>query len=189
MAFLLGPSRPRQDLARGRRMLPLDQEVALNKNGDQPMKLYLPVILVYKCGDVSRLLPSEFFKRRSAAGNGNILFSDGANKLFDVDAIIDRTGTYFKVEEVTKHANFMCWFSVVWDFVKTESRLLPGEKLTVGELLDRAENWKNVAARMLRKFLSQQDQAALFDEAMFRRAWEHSYVKLPQEDWEKEFNL
>lgn len=41
----------------------------------------------------------------------------------------------------------------------------------------------------MRKFLNQQNSDTLFDEAMFRKLWEHTYVKLPEADWHREFEL
>lgn len=98
-------------------------------------------------------------------------------------AIIDYEGNIYFITPIKINNSWLSGISKICDLVTMECILSEGQPVTVGELLEMAKAWKNNHARMLRKFLVSQDPKAIFDSTIFRKAWEHSYIKLPEDEW------
>lgn len=153
--------------------------------------IHLPVMIVYCGHELVKTRPDEF---RSVlgfrpSGGGHLLCSDASLPHMKVTHLLDRRGFFHKVTPLKKRRAFLSWFARVWDFTKMECAIETIGPVEVGELLAEAKKWKNTSGQRLRRFLAKQDPEAVFDEAMFRQAWEATYITLPESEWSKVFEL
>jgi len=159
---------------------------------DNPVRvIYLPVMVVFCEKSLVQTKPKELlsiFGVRPAHG-GHLLYSDASLPRMKITHILDRCGYLHRLSPLKKHRAFLSWFAPVWDFTKMECAIETVGPLKVVELLTEVKNWKNDSGQKLRRFLAKQDTEATFDEAMFRQAWEATYIALPETEWGKVFEL
>jgi hypothetical protein len=163
-----------------------------NSRTTEPSKaIYLSVMVVF-CGN--RLVEttpkgfSSIFRFRPAAG-GRVLCANASLLRMKATHLLDRRGYLHRLTPLSKRRAFLSWFAPVWDFTKMECAIETVGPLRVGELLTEAKNWKNDSGQKLRRFLAKQNPEAVFDQAMFRQAWEATYIALPESEWHKVFEL
>jgi hypothetical protein len=158
----------------------------------QPAKvIYLPVMVVY-CGNrLVETMPREF---RSVSGfrpgrEAHLLCSDASLPRRRTTHLLDRRGYFHRLRPLRKHRTLLSWFAPVWDFTKMECAVETFEPMKVSELLVEAQNWKNDSGQKIRRFLAKQNSEAIFDESLFRQAWDATYIALPETEWGKVFEL
>ena len=158
----------------------------------QPAKvIYLPVMVIYCGNELVRTMPKEFCSVSGIRSGcrGRLFYSDASLSRTQVTHILDRRGYFHRLTPLRKRRAFLSWFAPVWDFTKMECAIETVGPLKAGELLAEARNWKNDSGQKLRRFLTKQNLEAVFDEAMFRQAWEATYIALPESEWSKVFEL
>lgn len=149
----------------------------------------LPAFVVYCGGELLRLPPADFCSSFAPAGRGMIRCSNGSNPKFQVTLILDRRGHIYRLEPVGKDRACLSFLAKLWDWTLTNCRLEVVGPVAVDDLLGEARAWTNPAGRRLVRHLQKLDPNAIFDEVLFRRAWEAVADALPESDWEKEFRL
>lgn len=143
-----------------------------------------PIIEIFGENSLVQVTKPEFQKFRGRLIKPNKFHMKGAaRKQYRTTAIIDYEGTYYDVIPGKLHHAWLAGFAKVWDLTSMDCKLTEGRTLTVGELQQMAKAWKNQYARLFRKFLVSQEPNAIFDSTMFRKAWEHSYIKIPEKEW------
>ena len=165
--------------------------MSLNCVTESVKVIYLPIMVIFCDNRLCETTPHGFwsiFRFRSAPG-GHLLYSNASLPRMQVTRLLDRRGYFHRVKPLTKRRAFMGWFARFYDFTKMECALETFEPMTVSDLIVEAKNWKNVSGRMLRKFLARQNASAIFDETMFRQAWEHCSIALPESEWSRVFPL
>lgn len=146
-----------------------------------------PVILIYSNSRLVQARKSEFYKHDCKFISSYRIRLKGASKPQNrITTIIDFEGFIYHLELKKLHRNWLAPLSPIIDFVTMDATLSEPTKATIGELQLMAKAWKNQWARLFRKFLNNQDANALFDSKMFRAAWEHSYINLPEHEWGEE---
>jgi len=157
-----------------------------------PVKtIYLPVMVIF-CGN--SLVPTTPHGFRSKfrfqpAPNEHLLCSRASLPRLQVTHLLDRRGYFHRVKPLVKRRAFMGWFARVWDLTQVECALETMDPMNVGELMVEAKNWKNDSGRKMRRFLAKQNSESVFDEVMFKQAWEATYIPLPDSDWSTVFEL
>jgi len=153
--------------------------------------IYLPLMVVF-CGNrLVETTPKEFssiFGFRPARG-GRVLCANASLPRMRATHLLDRRGFVHHLRPSRKRRAFLSWFAQVWDFTWMECVVETAGPLKVGELLTEAEHWNNNSGQKMRRFLGKQNPEVIFDEAMFRQSWEATYVKLPESEWSKVFEL
>lgn len=143
-----------------------------------------PVIEIFGKQSIAQSRKSEFIKFTGHLSPPNHLRLKGAaREHLRTSAIIDFEGKYYEVIPGKLKRAWLAKLAPICDLTSMDCVLAEGRVLTVGELQQMAKQWKNVFARSFRKFLVQQDPNMIFDAKMFRQAWEHSYIELPEEEW------
>ena len=164
----------------------------LKQQMTEPVKaIYLPVMVIFCANRLVPTTPHGFrsvFRFRSAP-NQCLVCSDASLPRMQVTHILDRRGYFHRLIPLTKRRAFLSWFARVWDFTKLDCALDTMEPRKVGELLAQAKNWKNNSGRNMRRFLAKQNFESVFDEAMFKQAWEATSVPLPESEWSRVFEL
>jgi hypothetical protein len=157
---------------------------------DQSVKeIYLPVMVIYCGNQMVKMAANEFRADFCSAPKGRLLFSRASNPHFRATHLLDRRGHFHRLTPRFKRRAFLSWFAPVWDFTKLECAIETVDPMKVGELLTESKNWKNDSGQKMRRFLGKQNPEAIFDEAMFRQAWEATYIALPESEWSKVFEL
>lgn len=83
----------------------------------------------------------------------------------------------------------MSWFAGLKDFTLAECAVDTVGPMRFGELLVEAKSWKNGDGVKVRKFISKQNSESVVGETEFKQMWEHIYIQLPDEEWQKTFQL
>ena len=156
----------------------------------QQKTIYMPVMVIF-CGNrLVEMTADEFFARHARPAEcGHVLFSNASNPHLAITELLDRKGYLHRVTPLRKRQAVLSWLAPVWDFTKMECQINTLGPLTAGEMAAEAQKWKNESGRKVRRFLTEQDPNAIFDEQMFRAAWESSYISLPEAEWNKVFEL
>jgi hypothetical protein len=149
----------------------------------------LPAFVIY-CE--TRLVPMpliDFQDCFTPAGPRLVRCVDGSNPHFRVTHILDRRGCLYTLVPVGKHRAALSFLAKIWDWTLTFCRLEVVGPVTVEDLLEVARAWTNPDGRKLARHLRKLDPNAVFDEVLFREAWNAVAVALPDAEWEKDFRL
>lgn len=143
-----------------------------------------PLIVVFGGNGIIRSRKKEFKTLRGTFKIPNKFRMKNAGQATEqTTAIVDYEGKLYTVTPINTNNSWLSGIAKIVDFVTIDCVISEGIEVTVGELLEMAKAWKNNHARMFRKFLVSQDPEAIFDSTMFRKAWEHSYIRLPEQEW------
>lgn len=146
-----------------------------------------PIIEIFGGKSITHTRKHEFEKFSGKFVSPNLLHLKGAARSeFRTSAIIDYEGRYYEVIPGKLNRAWLARLAGVWDLTSMDCQLTEGSTVTVGEMQQMAKSWKNKFGRLFRKFLVNQDPNVVFDSRMFRQAWEHSYINLPEEEWGKD---
>jgi len=146
--------------------------------------------MVVYCGNrLIEVLPKEFRPSVRAIRGGRLLCSDGSLPGRRRTHLLDRRGYFYRLVPLKKRYAFLRWLAPVIDLTKVECAIEVEPPGTIADLAKKAKAWKNSSGRALRRFLAKQNPETVFDESMFRRAWEAMYITLPESEWKQVFKM
>jgi hypothetical protein len=143
-----------------------------------------PLIVIYKDGQFARIRKSEFNKFVGKFLDANhIRFKYAAKDTQLPSQMIDYSGKIYELNYISSRRMWLAPLAPIVNLVTADCRINEGEAVKVKDLMIMSKKWKNNNGRMVRKFLVNQDPEAIFAEALFKAAWLHSYIELPESEW------